>query len=66
MSFFNLLTLEKIIYLGHITCLPPSTGIKAPVMKELSSEAKKAIVLDTSSHSPGRPSACVSLLLSKN
>ena len=61
LSFFFL-----IFYLGHIACLPPSTGRLIPVENEASSEAKNAIALATSSASPGRPSACVCLLFSKN
>ena len=46
-----------------MACLPPSTGILTPVENEASSDAKNAIALATSSGSPGRPSAWVSLLL---
>ena len=51
---------------GHMACLPPSTGKEIPVENEASSEAKNAIAFATSSGLPGRPRACVSLLLSKN
>lgn len=51
---------------GHMACRPPSTGIWAPVMKEALSDARKAIVLATSSTCPGRPNACVVLHLSRN
>ena len=53
-------------YRGHIACLPPSTGSVAPVMKDASLEARKAITLATSSAFPGRPKACVSFERSKN
>ena len=43
------------IYRGHIACLPPSTGILAPVIKLASSLATKAMVLATSSGCPGLP-----------
>ena len=42
---------------------PPSTGRLTPVENDASSEARKAIAFATSSGSPGRPNACVSLLL---
>lgn len=58
--------IDLLFYLGHIACLPPSTGTHAPVMKEESSEAKKAIAFATSSGCPGRPKAWVSLDLSRN
>ena len=44
-------------YLGHMACLPPSTGNVAPVMKDASLDARKAMTLATSSASPGRPKA---------
>lgn len=53
-------------YRGQIQCLPPSTGICAPVIKDESSDARKAIVLATSDTSPGLPRACVVFVLSKN
>ena len=53
-------------YRGHIACLPPSTGSVAPVMKDASLEARKAITFATSSAFPGRPKACVSFERSKN
>lgn len=64
----TILRLVKIamFYLGQAACRPPSTGSCAPVMKEASSEARKAMVWATSSAFPGRPSGCVWLLLSKN
>ena len=55
-----------LVYLGHIACLPPSTGTHAPVINEESSDARKAMVLATSHGCPGRPNAWVSLDLSKN
>ena len=58
--------LEAIFHLGHIACLPPSTGSVAPVIKDESLDARKAITLATSSTCPGRPKACVSLQRSKN
>ena len=51
---------------GHMACLPPSTGNETPVEKDASSEARKAMALATSSASPGRPRAWVSLLRSRN
>ena len=39
------LQLVIIVYLGHIVDLPPSIANVCPVMKEASSDAKKAIVL---------------------
>ncbi|RNA22153.1 hypothetical protein BpHYR1_050007 [Brachionus plicatilis] len=42
---------------GVIACLPPSTWTSSPVMNEALSEAKKAMVLATSSPVPGRPRA---------
>lgn len=53
-------------YRGHIACLPPSTASVAPVMKDASLEARKAITFATSSAFPGRPKACVSFERSKN
>ena len=54
------------LYLGHMTLRPPSTQSVCPVMKEASSEARKAMGRATSSTSPGRPSACVVLQCSRN
>ena len=58
-DFRNELVYLKAIffYLGHIACLPPSTGSEAPVMKDESLDARKAITLATSSTCPGRPKA---------
>ena len=53
-------------YLGHMAWRPPSTGTDAPVMKDASSEARKAMVRATSSGWPGLPNACVSLECSRN
>ena len=49
-----------------MACLPPSTGSVTPVLKEASSEARKAMARATSAASPGRPSACVVLECSRN
>ena len=38
--------------------IPPSTGMHTPVMKEASSDARKAITAATSLASPKRPRAC--------
>ena len=64
--YFNLRSEVSHIYRGVMTCLPPSTWIKSPVINEAASEAKKAIVLATSSTVPGLPSACVFLQCSRN
>ena len=53
-------------YRGHMACLPPSTGIVAPVINEALSDARNAITEATSSGSPYRPRACVSLQCSRN
>lgn len=53
-------------YLGHIACLPPSTGSEAPVMYDESLDARNAMTLATSSTCPGRPKAWVCLHRSKN
>lgn len=53
-------------HLGHMACLPPSTGNEAPVMKDDSLDARKAITLDTSSTFPGLPKAWVCLQRSRN
>ena len=55
-----------IIYLGHMACLPPSTGSESPVENDAQSDAKNAMALAISSGSPGLPMACVSLLRSRN
>ena len=48
-----------------MACFPPSTGSVAPVIKDPSLEARKAMALATSSTFPGRPKACVAFDLSK-
>ena len=55
-----------VIYLGHIACLPPSTGRWAPVVKLASSLARNAIALATSDASPTLPRAWVVLPFSRN
>lgn len=57
---------ERLSHRGHRACRPPSTGIWTPVIKEALSDARKAMVLATSSTCPGRPNACVVLHLSRN
>lgn len=42
----------KKVYLGHIACLPPSTGTVAPVINDAASLAKNAMVSATSSALP--------------
>ena len=57
------------VYLRCVYCILktlPSIARVWPVMKEAESEAKKAMVLATSSTVPTRPMACVVLLCSKN
>ena len=56
----------RCIQRGHIACLPPSTGIVSPVIKEALSDARNRIASATSSGFPTRPKAWVVLLLSKN
>ena len=41
---------EHIFYLGHIACLPPSTGRLTPVLKLASSEARNEMALATLSN----------------
>ena len=53
-------------HLGHIACLPPSTGMVAPVTKEALSEARNAITDATSSTLPARPKACVDWHFTRN
>jgi hypothetical protein len=45
---------------------PPSIERVSPVIKEASSDARKAILFATSSTVPARPNACVVLHRSRN
>lgn len=51
---------------GQTACLPPSTGTLTPVINEALSDARKAMVLATSSTCPGRPNGCVVLDFTRN
>lgn len=53
-------------YRGHISCLPPSIGSIAPVIKLASGLARKAIAFATSSGCPGLPSGWVVWHLFRN
>ena len=53
-------------YLGLMMPRPPSMRRSSPVVKDESSEARKAIAFAVSPTSPGRPRACVSAECSRN